>query len=57
MPATDGEKQWTALSHRSVPTLLLCVLSATLDRIWPTDADYASIVGATRGSLNAALMR
>ena len=52
-----GEKQWTALSHRSVPTLLLCVLSATLDRIWPTDADYASIVGATRGSLNAALMR
>ena len=34
-----GEKDWTALLNRSVPTLLLCVLTATLGRIWPTDSD------------------
>ena len=52
-----GEKEWTALRGRSVPMLLLCVLTATLGRIWPTDADRASIVGATRGSLKTTLMR
>ena len=52
-----GEKERTALRDMSVPTLLLCVLTATLCRIRPTDADHASIVGATRGSLEKNLMR